>query len=256
MAFAQMLEMLMERDGFSKYRLAKELGIHQTSIANWMSGTACPRHNTLKAVADKFEVSIEYLVGSDPEAKADYILYEIKCLQEEQAAAKTDDEIETIDSRINILEFEYKDLTGYFPDERIKKSAPSEDEAVSMAFPTDLVRLTDKDQRDLYKIFSAAVSAKNITEGFAVSHANVDVTMLIRLQARYLSMAKRSELIRLANFLEVQDAALPLIQELPALEENLAAIYRQLHDQIDRIGPDDILTVSEVLQALTKSRKK
>ena len=137
-----------------------------------------------------------------------------------------------------------------------KKSASSEDKAVSMAFPTDLVRLTDKDQRDLYKIFSAAVAAKNITEGFAVSHANVDVTMLIRLQARYLSMAKRSELIRLANFLEVQDAALPLIQELPALEENLAALYRQLHDQIDRIDPDDILTVSEVLQALTKSRKK
>lgn len=120
----------------------------------------------------------------------------------------------------------------------------------------DLVRLSEDAQDRLYKIFSAALEANNITGGFAVSRTGVDSTILTRMQNKRLSMANRSELMQLARFLEVQAEAEPLIQGLPALEETLADIYRQLHDQIYQIDPDDIGTVSEVLQVWIKSRKK
>lgn len=138
-------------------------------------------------------------------------------------------------------------------DKRIKKEAPP---AGGASGKDDLVRLSEDAQDRLYKIFSAALEANNITGGFAVSRAGVGRTILTRMQNKRLSMANRSELMQLARFLEVQAEAEPLIQGLPALEETLADIYRQLHDQIYQIDPDDIGTVSEVLQVWIKSRKR
>lgn len=143
-------------------------------------------------------------------------------------------------------------LSGLTDQKEIKKAPP----AGGASGKDDLVRLSEDAQDRLYKIFSAALEANNITGGFAVSRTGVDGTILTRMQNKRLSMANRSELMQLARFLEVQAEAEPLIQGLPALEETLADIYRQLHDQIYQIDPDDIGTVSEVLQVWIKSRKK
>lgn len=38
MNFSETLKRLMETKGVSKYRLAKDLGVSQSSVANWLSG--------------------------------------------------------------------------------------------------------------------------------------------------------------------------------------------------------------------------
>lgn len=55
------LERLQKERGESNYRLAKELGVHQTSIANWKSGmTPHPKH--MKLLAEHFGVTLDELV--------------------------------------------------------------------------------------------------------------------------------------------------------------------------------------------------
>lgn len=62
MGLAENLNMLQKKNCETNYRLAKELGVHQTSIANWKSGIKPhPRH--LKAVADHYGVTPEELLG-------------------------------------------------------------------------------------------------------------------------------------------------------------------------------------------------
>ena len=55
------LERLQKERGESNYRLAKELGVHQTSIAKWKSGTTThPMHMNL--LAEHFGVTLDELV--------------------------------------------------------------------------------------------------------------------------------------------------------------------------------------------------
>lgn len=128
------------------------------------------------------------------------------------------------------------------------KKASSEDEAVSMAFPTDLVRLTDKEQRDLYAVFSKALKRMDITPGFAVVRAKVDPSMINRIQKSLLSMASREELLRLARFLECTSEAEPIVRGLAPLEERLAAIYRSYHYAVLAIPIEQIESYSHILQ--------
>lgn len=70
MEFAERLKQLMDENGTSNYELAKNTGTHQTSVANWLSGSI-PQARKLKAIADYFNVSIEYLKGeTDTKEKA------------------------------------------------------------------------------------------------------------------------------------------------------------------------------------------
>lgn len=39
MNFSETLKKMMETKGVSKYRLAKDLGISQSSVANWLNGS-------------------------------------------------------------------------------------------------------------------------------------------------------------------------------------------------------------------------
>lgn len=38
MNFSEMLKKMMETKGVTAYRLAKDLGVSQTSVANWLTG--------------------------------------------------------------------------------------------------------------------------------------------------------------------------------------------------------------------------
>jgi transcriptional regulator with XRE-family HTH domain len=62
--FAENLSVLQAKHGETNYRLAKEIGVHQSSIANWKSGvTPHPRH--IRIVAEHFGVTVDELLSED-----------------------------------------------------------------------------------------------------------------------------------------------------------------------------------------------
>lgn len=61
MGFAQNLARLQAERGESNYRLAKKLGVHQTTIRNWLDGMK-PQQRHLEAIADYFGVPVDDLL--------------------------------------------------------------------------------------------------------------------------------------------------------------------------------------------------
>lgn len=55
------MDQMQKERGESNYRLAKELGVHQTTIANWKSGTT-PHPKHMKLLAEHFGVTLDELV--------------------------------------------------------------------------------------------------------------------------------------------------------------------------------------------------
>ena len=60
MDIAEKLSLLMKEKGETNYRLAKELGVSQSTIANWLSGTK-PSRLAEKAIAEHFGCTVEDL---------------------------------------------------------------------------------------------------------------------------------------------------------------------------------------------------
>lgn len=121
---------------------------------------------------------------------------------------------------------------------------------------SDFVRLSPDDQQYFYDVFSESIRSHRITEGLTIVRSGASSGFFVRLKNHSLSMTTKSELLRVAIFLEVSDDVVSRIKDLPALEERFVSLYKQLHDQIDRIDPDDVETVSEFLQVFSRNRKK
>lgn len=51
MQVAQRIEKIMQEKGITKYRLAKELGVHQTTVKNWLDGKTEPKYEMLERIA-------------------------------------------------------------------------------------------------------------------------------------------------------------------------------------------------------------
>ena len=89
MEFAQRLKSVMDSKSVTMYRLAKELGVHQTTIRNWLDGKGEPRISEVQTIA--------HALGCDP-----YSLYSF-----EQASdalvdrGKTQDQINKDCERMN-----------------------------------------------------------------------------------------------------------------------------------------------------------
>lgn len=62
MNISRKLSSLMKERGETNYRLAKEIGVSQSTIANWLVGTE-PTGLALKAVANHFGCEIDDLAG-------------------------------------------------------------------------------------------------------------------------------------------------------------------------------------------------
>lgn len=60
MNFSETLKRLMEQNGISKYRLAKDLGVSQSSVANWINGSI-PHEFILDKIASYFGCSAREL---------------------------------------------------------------------------------------------------------------------------------------------------------------------------------------------------
>lgn len=63
--FPDNLARLQAEHGESNYRLAKTLGIHQTTIANWRSGERRPHPKHLAALAEHYGVTVDDLLAQE-----------------------------------------------------------------------------------------------------------------------------------------------------------------------------------------------
>lgn len=80
---------LREKMGYSVLRMAEELNLPPTTYQQYESGKYEPPFDRLFAMADYFNVSLDYLMGrseiSDPPADADLELaYQVNHLQNEE----------------------------------------------------------------------------------------------------------------------------------------------------------------------------
>ena len=66
MAFDNIFEIMKER-GLTAYRVLKDTGISQASIADWRKGRSKPKIDKLKILAEYFGVSLASLTGESNE---------------------------------------------------------------------------------------------------------------------------------------------------------------------------------------------
>lgn len=55
---------LLDKTNKTAYQVSKDTGISQTAFSNWKSGRSEPGLDSLKKLADYFNVSIEYFIES------------------------------------------------------------------------------------------------------------------------------------------------------------------------------------------------
>lgn len=65
MKFAERLREAREKRGLSQARLADEIGCSKSAISMYENGTRTPDFETMEAIADLFNLDIDYLLGRD-----------------------------------------------------------------------------------------------------------------------------------------------------------------------------------------------
>lgn len=69
MDFASRLSQLMEESETNKLQLSKDIGVSSSLLSAWEKGNKKPSFDNLVALADRFNVSIDYLVCRTSERK-------------------------------------------------------------------------------------------------------------------------------------------------------------------------------------------
>ena len=67
MGLKENLVRLQSESGETNYRLAKEIGVSQTSVKNWQDGVTHPFPRHVKAIAKHYGVKVEELMGTMPQ---------------------------------------------------------------------------------------------------------------------------------------------------------------------------------------------
>ena len=62
--FGEILRELIKEKNITQVQLAKDLKVGKTSLSMYVTGQQLPRYEVIKAIADYFEVSIDYLLGT------------------------------------------------------------------------------------------------------------------------------------------------------------------------------------------------
>lgn len=65
----EVFEQLLQKNGVTPYKVAKEAGVTQTALSNWKSGRSTPTTKTLQKIADYFGVTIDYLMNGEDDAE-------------------------------------------------------------------------------------------------------------------------------------------------------------------------------------------
>ena len=63
------IKKLRQQDGISRQKLADIIGVHRNSILNWENNKSEPDYSQLKALAEFFSVSMDYLLEYDDNDK-------------------------------------------------------------------------------------------------------------------------------------------------------------------------------------------
>jgi len=63
MGFSQNLAAIMNSTDTTMYRLGKDIGVHQSTVKNWLTGASEPKIEMLKKLAEYFNVSYSILLG-------------------------------------------------------------------------------------------------------------------------------------------------------------------------------------------------
>lgn len=69
MSLAKNLIQLQKQHGETNYRLAKAIGVSQTSIKNWRDGVRLPHPKHVRLIADHYGVSVDDLVNEKEECE-------------------------------------------------------------------------------------------------------------------------------------------------------------------------------------------
>lgn len=64
MSFGSKLKELRVMHGLSQAQIAYKLGIERSTVAHWESGKSAPNYETVNILADMFEVTLDFLVGT------------------------------------------------------------------------------------------------------------------------------------------------------------------------------------------------
>lgn len=72
--FASRLKQLRINHKHTQKELAEFLDVSQNAIFNWENGKREPSYDTIKKIAVLYDVSIDYLMGYDPNELLDYVL--------------------------------------------------------------------------------------------------------------------------------------------------------------------------------------
>lgn len=61
----EIFEMLLKKYGVTAYKVAKETGIATSTLSDWKKGRSTPKQDKLQKIADYFNVTLTYLLGTD-----------------------------------------------------------------------------------------------------------------------------------------------------------------------------------------------
>lgn len=70
MNIANKLNELLESKKITPYRLAKDIGVSQTTIKNWTTGYSSPQERHISALAAYFGISVDELLGKEKQPTA------------------------------------------------------------------------------------------------------------------------------------------------------------------------------------------
>lgn len=65
------IETLLNQKGISKGKMLSDLGLNKNLFAQWSGGSA-PKTTTILKIAEYFNVSVDYLLGTGQKEKVDY----------------------------------------------------------------------------------------------------------------------------------------------------------------------------------------
>lgn len=108
-AFYEIYSFLCRNAGKSDNAVAAEIGLSNSTVTTWKQG-ALPRRPTLKKVADYFNVSTDYLMGTAIDAQIDIIENKLRHMRAVLDFAENHEQEEDAEKQIEILEESYKAL--------------------------------------------------------------------------------------------------------------------------------------------------
>jgi len=61
--FKDILKDFLSESGMTQTAFATRIGVKQSQVSEWLSGKAKPGYDTLKAMAQAFDISADYFLG-------------------------------------------------------------------------------------------------------------------------------------------------------------------------------------------------